>query len=133
MQLCKFRKEYEGHLRIVPLQADELDKDGSMATLVGAESRDLLKPLEISSGPTVAISRRRHISFEAGHALERLAHAIEYLTDEYVHDGGDFSVHDPRLEAVQLLMALNRQIYFECPEVASLAERCRSWLHLRAA
>jgi len=37
-----------------------------------------------------------------------------------------------QLDAVQLLMALNRQVYFECPEVPSLAERCRSFLHLRA-
>ena len=77
--------------------------------------------------------RRRRISFEAGHALELLGHGIEYLTDEYVHDGGDFSAHDPRLEAIQLLMALNRQIYFECPEVPNFGERCLTWLHLRAA
>jgi hypothetical protein len=37
------------------------------------------------------------------------------------------------LEAVRLLMALNRQIYFECPEVPTLGDRCRALLHLRPA
>ena len=75
-------------------------------------------------------SRRRHITPEAGHALEILGHAIEYLTDEYLHEGGSFSASDPRLEAVQLLMARNREIYFACPEVAGLRERIQSFLYL---
>jgi len=75
--------------------------------------------------------RRRRISPEAGRALEILGHAIEYLTDEYVHEGGSFAAHDPRLEAVQLLMARNREVYFSCPEVPTFSERVRSWLHRR--
>ena len=73
--------------------------------------------------------RRRRISPEAGHALEILGHAIEYLTDEYVHEGGSFSAGDPRLEAVQLLMARNREVYFACPEVPTFGDRVRAWLH----
>jgi hypothetical protein len=30
-------------------------------------------------------------------------------------------------------MALNRQVYYECPEVPTLGERLRSMLHRRAA
>lgn len=78
-------------------------------------------------------TRRRHISPEAGRALEILGHAIEYLTDEFVHAGGTFSARDPRVEAVELLIRLNREIYFECPEVPSVAERLRAWMHLRTA
>ncbi len=78
-------------------------------------------------------SNRRRISPQAGHALEILAHAIEYLTEEYVHTGLKFSARNEQLEAVQLLMALNRQVYFECPEVPSFSERCRALLHLHAA
>jgi hypothetical protein len=81
----------------------------------------------------LGVSRRRRISPEAGHALEILGHAIEYLTDEFVHTGGSFSARDGQVEAVQLLMAVNRQIYFACPEVPSLGERWRSLLHLRTA
>jgi len=73
--------------------------------------------------------RRRRISPEAGHALEILGHAIEYLTDEYVHEGGSFSAHDPQVEAIQFLMARNREIYFACPEVPTFGERLRGWLH----
>jgi hypothetical protein len=34
------------------------------------------------------------------------------------------------LQAVQLLMALNRQVYFECPEAPTFGERCRALLRL---
>jgi hypothetical protein len=80
--------------------------------------------------PRVA-SKRRRITPEAGHALEILGHAIEYLTDEFVHEGGSLSATDSRVMAVQLLMAFNRQVYFECPEMPSFADRCRSFLRLR--
>jgi len=87
-----------------------------------------------ASEPAVLSARaryhRRRISPEAGRALEILAHAIEYLTDEFVHQGIDFSAQNEQLEAVQILMALNRQVYFECPEVPTFGERCRRLLHL---
>jgi len=76
---------------------------------------------------------RRRVSPQAGRALEILGHAIEYVTDEFVHAGGSMSGHSAQLEAVQLLMALNREIYLECPEVPSFSERFLSLLHLRAA
>jgi hypothetical protein len=77
---------------------------------------------------------RRNITPQAGHALEILAHAIEYLTDQFVHQGLAYSAKkDEQLDAVQLLMALNHQVYFECPEVPSFSERCRALLHLHAA
>jgi hypothetical protein len=72
--------------------------------------------------------RRRRISPEAGHALEILGHAIEYLTDEFVWAGGAVSAHDAQVEAVQLLMSLNREIYFGCPEVRTVGDRFRALL-----
>ena len=81
----------------------------------------------------VRSNRRRRITPQAGRALEILAHAIEYLTGEFVHTDHTFSVRNEQLEAVQLLMALNRQVYFECSEVPSFSERCRTLLHLLAA
>ncbi|MGA9669188.1 MAG: hypothetical protein WBQ94_08270 [Terracidiphilus sp.] len=82
------------------------------------------------SGSRVCSSPRRRITPQAGRALEILGHAIEYLTDEFVHEGGALSGDDDHIKAVQLLMALNRQVYYECPEVPSFAERCRSFLGL---
>ncbi len=88
-------------------------------------------PASVSALPSVrARSRRRRISPQAGRALEILAHAIEYLTDEFVHQGLAFSAKNEQLEAVQMLMALNRQVYFECPEIPTFGERCRALLHL---
>jgi|ERR1017187_1267180 hypothetical protein len=81
----------------------------------------------------VHTNRRRNITPQAGRALKLLAHAIEYLTDEFVHTDLTFTAKNGQLEAVQLLMALNRQVYFECPEVTSFGERCRALLHLHAA
>lgn len=81
-------------------------------------------------GPT---NRRRRITPEAGRALVILGHAIEYLTDELVHRGQDVTCPSGELDAVQLLMALNRAVYYECPEVVTIGARLRSMLHLRAA
>ena len=74
-------------------------------------------PAPVVTATEVRANRRRCISPQAGRALEILGHAIEYLTDEYVLEGGLFSAHDPRLEAIQLLMARNREVYFACPEL----------------
>jgi hypothetical protein len=87
----------------------------------------------VVSDPRVRHNRLRRITPQAGRALEILGHAIEYLTDEFVHCGGELSPRNAQLEAVQLLMGLNRQVYFECPEVVTLGDRLRSMLHLHAA
>jgi hypothetical protein len=73
--------------------------------------------------------RRRRISPEAGRALEILGHAIEYLGDEFADPAGSPNALDAQMEAVQLLMEINRQIYFECPEVPSMGARWRELLH----
>jgi hypothetical protein len=87
-------------------------------------------PLQASVIPAANVrARRRSISPQAGHALELLGHAIEYLSDEYVNEGGLFASRDPRIEAIQLLMARNREIYFACPELPTMGERLRSWIH----
>lgn len=69
------------------------------------------------------MSGRRRITPEAGRALEILGHAIEYLTDEFVHEGKGLEQDIGRVEAIQRLMALNRQIYFDCPVIPGFGER----------
>lgn len=89
-------------------------------------------PAEVS--PDRALSarsnRRRSIDRASGRALEILGHAIEYLTDELVHSGNSVNASDPQIEAIQLLMSVNRQIYLQSPEVKPFGERCRSLLRL---
>ena len=58
--------------------------------------------------------------------MEILGHAIEYLTDEFVHEGSSLTTGNPQVQAIQLLMALNRQVYLDCPPVLTLSERCRA-------
>ncbi len=79
------------------------------------------------------VVRRRRISPRDGRALEILGHAIEYLTDEFVHEGGSLAPGNPQVQAIQLLMALNRQVYLDCPPVPSFGERCRALLRQFAA
>jgi hypothetical protein len=78
-------------------------------------------------------TRRRRISPEAGRALEILGHAIEYLADEYAHRAASISSDDGKLDAVKILMSMNRQIYLACPEAPGLVDRWRSLLRPRAA
>lgn len=73
-----------------------------------------------ASSPRV---RRKHISLRAARAFRILGHAIEYLADEFIHDAVPPSGQKERLQAVQLLMSLNREVYNDCPEVPALAER----------
>ena len=79
------------------------------------------------------VERRRKVSREAGRALEVLGHAIEYLTDEHMNCSGSFRLNDPMIEAVKMLMAANRSVYYECPEMPSLRERWSAWLEHRTA
>ena len=58
---------------------------------------------------------RRRLTPEGGRAIEILGHAIEYLADEYAVDTAPkvaLGSADPRIEAIQVLKALNRSIYF---------------------
>jgi hypothetical protein len=72
--------------------------------------------------------RRRRIDRESGRALEILGHAIEYLADEYVHHGGQLSGSDGEVQAMQLLMAVNREIYAACPEIPTFEQHCAAFL-----
>ena len=101
--------------------------------MIGTATNQLVFSGNASAVPTQAARVRRRISHEAGHALEKLGHAIEYLTDEFMYEEGlpPFR-RDGRLEAVEILMAANRAIYLECPEIPSLRERLSALIHRRA-
>lgn len=74
---------------------------------------------------------RRRLSPEGGRALEILGHAIEYLADEYAadpNDKGPLGSADPRIEAIQVLKALNRAVYFSGTELEPFFRRMRRWL-----
>jgi hypothetical protein len=74
---------------------------------------------------------RRQLTPAEGRALEILGHAIEYLADEYCADSearGPFGGVDPRVQAIQTLKALNREIYYSAAEVQPAIERIRNWV-----
>ena len=121
-------KQYLGHLKTFLTPPKKRLRIDSMVTFT---TTGFPLPAAVPAASAVGLrSRRRHITPQAGRAIEILGHAIEYLTDEFVHRGGTFCAHDEQVEAVQLLMALNRQVYYECPEAPTFGERCRALLHL---
>jgi hypothetical protein len=81
------------------------------------------------SAHTFAVPRiqavRRRITPQAGHALEKLGHAIDYLSDEFMVAPRDSK---GSMEAILLLMEINRRIYAECPRVPSFGRRLRALL-----
>jgi hypothetical protein len=72
--------------------------------------------------------RRRRMTPEVGRAIEKLNHAIEYLTDEYIHQGGSMADSNEHACTVQLLKSLRKQVYLDAPEVLSLSERSKTFL-----
>jgi hypothetical protein len=84
-------------------------------------------PASTAAAP-VAKSVRRRLTPEAGRAMEKLSHAIEYLSGEFVNGAANGNRNDDRLEAIENLMALNRQIYVESPEFVSLGRRLSTWI-----
>ena len=76
----------------------------------------------------------RRISPQAGQALEILGHAIDYLTDEYLVfiSRSPEGVVSPDLagdyEAVEILKALNRMIYLQCPAAPTWRQRLHALL-----
>lgn len=84
----------------------------------------------ITLAPRAVPFVRRHLSRESARALEILGHAIEYLADEYTlasSNKGPLGNADPRIEAIQVLKALNRSIYFSGTEVQPPLQRIRRW------
>jgi hypothetical protein len=80
------------------------------------------------AAPTQPPVRRRHTP-ESGRALEILGHAIEYLADEYALETvpkGPLGNADPRVQAIQLLKSLNREVYY-AGAVVPPRRRIRRW------
>jgi hypothetical protein len=87
-----------------------------------------------NASPAQALAAvRRRPSREQGMALETLGHAIEYLVDTYITAAPQLVLEadNPDQQAVQLLMRLNRAVFFECAAVKPWTTRLMQRLHLR--
>jgi hypothetical protein len=104
--------------------------NGNEATL-DKDPRICLPPLTSRLEAMRRSSVRRQVSPASGRALEILGHAVEYLADEYVLKAtqtGTLNPADPRIDAMHILMALNREVYYACPEVETALPRIARWL-----
>lgn len=70
---------------------------------------------ELTSVSIPQTTTRRRITREARLAMRILGHAIEHLSEESVQENDLTKAHKGEIKAVKLLMALNSQIYAECP------------------
>lgn len=111
----------------VPMNRERID------AMAASTTAGISIPRPAQSAPAVRVPahRSRQITPWAGHALETLGHAIEYLTDEFAHSGVSFSSDHAQIQAVQILMACNREVYFDCPEIPIFGERWRALFHHR--
>jgi len=100
-----------------------------------ATSTTTVFPAATANGKVVPVSdltrQRRSIDQQSGRALVILGHAIEYLADEFIHEGGNFAANRGQVEAIQILMAVNRQIYLACPEAPTFGQWLSSILSRR--
>jgi hypothetical protein len=110
------------------LHAEEIHEDNLIMVAPTTSSFVLQAAADTAPVHLANAGRKRRIDRESGRALEILAHAIEYLADEYVHHGGQFKANDGEIRAMQLLMAANRSIYAACPVIPTFEERCTSFL-----
>lgn len=85
------------------------------------------------AAPAADHTNRRRIDPETGKALVALGHAIEYLADEFVYEAGQHKPNRGQLDAIHILMAINRDLYLACPEIQPFRQWLRSLLHIRAS
>ncbi len=96
-----------------------------------AEKADTLFLTSFNSGTATdssGVMKRRSIDPRTGDALVILGHAIEYLTDEVIFEGGSLTANRGQIDAIQLLIRSNREIYMACPEAPSIGSWLRSFL-----
>ena len=104
-----------------------LSEQAGFIELVGESAGIKTNSGTASDARPVSAFRRRSISPQSGRALEILGHAIEYLADEFALQTGTSSdMKDPQDQALQILMAANRNVYFDCPAIPTPWERFRS-------
>jgi hypothetical protein len=120
-------ERYVRDLNRIYALAEVLGKDKFMASFTTT-----VFPAATATGKVMQVSertrQRRSIDQQSGRALVILGHAIEYLADEFVHEGGTFTANRGQVEAIQILMAVNRQIYLACPEAPTFGQWLSSTL-----
>ncbi len=81
---------------------------------------------------SIAFRPNKRISRHSRRALRMLAHAIEYVANEFLRDSIPPGPGNARLRAVQLLMAAEREVHAECPDGPSFADQCQWFFRPRA-
>jgi hypothetical protein len=83
---------------------------------------------QVNPSPPGSIRRPKHLPRRSRRAHRILGRAIEYVAYEFLHDTTPPGPRNSRLQAVQLLMALDRRVCSEAEEAPAFAERCLRFL-----
>ncbi len=70
----------------------------------------------------------RRTTPQQGRALEMLGHAVEYLVDSRLPDGGPLPSEN---QAIRILMACSRAVFEESEAAVSVHQRVGSWVQTR--
>lgn len=73
------------------------------------------------------VSRRRTTP-QQGRALELLGHAIEYLVDSRLEEGGPGAAES---RAIHMLMTCSRNVFEDCAEIVPVHQRVQGWVQGR--
>ena len=80
---------------MIGIEIEERVEDASPGALRSPSSFPTSEP-----SSQTQVGRRRLIDYRAGRALELLGHAIEYLADELVEEGGTLTAGNARVQAM---------------------------------
>lgn len=97
-----------------------------MATLTSQQGFPFPDTAQVNPLSPGSIRRQKHLPRRSRRAHRILGHAIEYVANEFLHDATPPGPRNSRLQAVQLLMALDRRVCSDAEEVPAFAER-RFW------
>lgn len=121
---------YFGDLIFIRIGDDEQGEDQCMTPT--AHRRFAQSSTSLPELVPTQRNRARRIAPADGMALEKLAHAIEYLTDELTLECMTAQRNafrpDGAIAAIEMLKKRNREIYLACPFEPTFGERVRSWL-----
>ena len=84
--------------------------------------------IAISESVAKGLSQRRRITPQTGRALEKLSHAIDYLTAESWPKSDSKSDSRDRTEAERMLKGLRREILRDAPPIEPFRKRCRTFM-----
>jgi hypothetical protein len=110
------------------VQPDNITEPDIVAQPDAAAQSDITSQSVFIAQSNTVDDRKCHrlTSPQARRAQKKLGHVLEYLNDEFVFEGGPFYSSDARIDAIQIVKELLRQICFESAVEPTFGERVKA-------